>query len=228
MRILMVEDSGAMARAVKRGLDAEGLLTDIAADGQTGLEMALSGSYDAVVLDIMLPRLNGYDVCRGLRAADVWTPVMMLSAKDGEYDQVDAFDLGADDYLVKPFAFPVLVARLRALIRRGGVARPPIITAGDLSLDPSTRQVCRGGVVIELTPREYGLLHFLMRHRGMVVSKLDILQNVWDSQHDGTDAGENAVEVYVGYLRRKVDEPFGLHAIQTVRGAGYRLAADGG
>jgi two-component system OmpR family response regulator len=153
---------------------------------------------------------------------------MMLSAKDGEYDQVDAFDLGADDYLVKPFAFPVLVARLRALIRRGGVARPPIITAGDLSLDPSTRQVCRGGVVIELTPREYGLLHFLMRHRGMVVSKLDILQNVWDSQHDGTDAGENAVEVYVGYLRRKVDQPFGRHAIQTVRGAGYRLAADGG
>src|SRR6478736_2773322 len=163
MRILMVEDSGAMARAVKRGLDAEGLLTDIAADGQTGLEMALSGSYDAVVLDIMLPRLNGYDVCRGLRAADVWTPVMMLSAKDGEYDQVDAFDLGADDYLVKPFAFPVLVARLRALIRRGGVARPVTLALGSLRLNPSTRQVTRGGRAISLTAREFALLDYLMR-----------------------------------------------------------------
>jgi two-component system OmpR family response regulator len=228
MRVLLVEDSEAMAQAVKRGLEAEGLLTDVAPDGRTGLELALTGAYDAVVLDIMLPRLNGYDVCRQMRAADVWTPILMLSAKDGEYDQVDAFDLGADDYVVKPFSFPLLVARLRALIRRGGVARPPTITAGDLTIDPATREVRRGDVLLDLTPREYGLLHYLMRHRGMVVSKLDILQNVWDSQHDGTDTGENAVEVYVGYLRRKVDHPFGRNAIQTVRGAGYRVAADGG
>jgi two-component system OmpR family response regulator len=152
----------------------------------------------------------------------------MLSAKDGDYDQVDAFDLGADDYLVKPFSFPLLVARLRALIRRGGVVRPPALTAGDLVLDPATKQVRRGADDIPLTPREFGLLHHLMRHKGMVVSKLDILQNVWDSQHDGTDAGENAVEVYIGYLRRKVDAPFGRNAIQTVRGSGYRVAADGG
>jgi two-component system OmpR family response regulator len=228
MRVLLVEDSEAMAQAVRRGLEAEGLLTDVAADGHAGLELALTGAYDAVVLDIMLPRLNGYDVCRQMRAADVWTPVLMLSAKDGEYDQVDAFDLGADDYVVKPFSFPLLVARLRALIRRGGVARPPTISAGDLTVDPATHEVRRGDVLLDLTPREYGLLHYLMRHRGMVVSKLDILQNVWDSQHDGTDAGENAVEVYVGYLRRKVDHPFGRNAIQTVRGAGYRVAADGG
>lgn len=228
MRILMVEDSLAMARAVKRGLDAEGLLTDLAADGPTGLEMALSGTYDAVVLDIMLPRKNGYDVCREMRAAGDWTPVLMLSAKDGEFDQVDAFELGADDYLVKPFAFSILVARLRALVRRGGIARPAVLTAGDLSLDPATRRVSRGEVPIELTPREFGLLHHLMRNRGMVVSKLEILQSVWDSQHDGTDAGENVVEVYVGYLRRKVDLPFARQSIQTVRGSGYRIAADGG
>lgn len=228
MRVLLVEDADAMAQAVKRGLDAEGLLTDVASDGRTGLEMAVTGSYDAVVLDIMLPLKNGYDVCREMRAAEVWTPVLVLSAKDGEYDQLDAFDLGADDYLVKPFSFPLLVARLRALIRRGGVARPSTMIAGDLTLDPATREVRRGGDLIELTPREYGLLHHLMRHRGMVVSKLDILQNVWDSQHDGTDAGENAVEVYVGYLRRKVDHPYDRQAIQTVRGAGYRIAADGG
>jgi two-component system OmpR family response regulator len=228
MRVLLVEDAEAMAQAVKRGLDAEGLLTDVVGDGRAGLDAALTGDYDAVVLDIMLPGMNGYDVCREMRAADLWTPVLMLSAKDGEYDQVDAFDLGADDYLVKPFSFPLLVARLRALIRRGGVARPPLLTAGDLTLDPAKHEVQRGGTEIVLTPREYGLLHHLMRHKGMVVSKLDILQNVWDSQHDGTDAGENAVEVYIGYLRRKVDLPFGRNAIQTVRGAGYRVAADGG
>ena len=228
MRVLLVEDADAMAQAVKRGLDAEGLLTDVAGDGRTGLEMALTGTYDAVILDLMLPRMNGYDVCREMRATQVWTPVLILSAKDGEYDQLDAFDLGADDYLVKPFSFPLLVARLRALIRRGGVARPSTIVAGDLTLDPGTREVRRGVELIDLTPREYGLLHYLMRHRGMVVSKLDILQNVWDSQHDGTDAGENAVEVYIGYLRRKVDHPFDRQAIQTVRGAGYRVAADGG
>jgi two-component system, OmpR family, response regulator len=228
MRVLLVEDAGPLGRAVKRGLDAEGLLTDVETDGVAGLHAAMSGSYDAVVLDIMLPGMNGYDICKQMRAADRWTPVLMLSAKDGDYDQVDAFDLGADDYLVKPFSFPILVARLRALIRRGGVARPVALVAGDLRLDPATHEVRRGQHVIALTPREYGLLHYLMRHRGMVVSKLDILQNVWDSQHDGTEAGENAVEVYIGYLRKKVDVPFGRHAIETVRGAGYRVAGDGG
>ena len=228
MRVLVVEDERPLARALKRGLDAEGLLTDLEHDGRAGADTALSGDYDVIVLDIMLPRLNGYDVCKELRAAGVWTPVLMLSAKDGDYDQVDAFDLGADDYLVKPFSFPLLVARLRSLIRRGGIDRPPVLTAGDLHLDPATRVVGRGSTTVELTPREYGLLHHLMRHRGMVVSKLDILQNVWDASHDGADAAENVVEVYVGYLRRKVDEPFGRHAIQTVRGAGYRLAGDGG
>jgi two-component system, OmpR family, response regulator len=228
MRVLLVEDAEAMARAVKRGLDAEGLLTDLASDGRTGLELALTGGYDAVVLDLMLPLMNGYDVCRAMRAAALWTPVLVLSAKDGEYDQLDAFELGADDYLVKPFSFPLLVARLRALIRRGGVPRPTELIVGDLSLDPATRRVRRAGTPVELTPREFGLLQHLMRHPGMVVSKLDILQHVWDSQHDGTDAGENVVEVYVGYLRRKVDAPFGRASIQTVRGAGYRIVADGG
>jgi two-component system, OmpR family, response regulator len=228
MRVLLVEDAEPMARAVKRGLDAEGLLTDLAPDGASGLDLALDGGYDAIVLDLMLPRLNGYDVCRQLRAAGLWTPVLVLSAKDGEYDQLDAFELGADDYLVKPFSFPLLVARLRALIRRGGVPRPAVLTAGDLTLDPASREVRRGTTPIELTPREFGVLEHLMRHRGMVVSKLDLLQNVWDSQHDGSDAAENVVEVYVGYLRRKVDQPFGRAAIQTVRGAGYRIAGDGG
>ena len=194
MRVLLVEDEHTLARALKRGLEAEGLLTDLEYDGQTGLEYALAGGYDVVVLDIMLPRLNGYDICRQMRASNVWTPVLMLSAKDGEYDQVDAFDLGADDYLVKPFSFPVLVARLRSLIRRGVVARPPVLAAGDLHLDPATRVVGRGDVHISLTPREFGLLHYLMRHKGMVVSKLDILQAVWDVHHDGAD---NLVEVYV-------------------------------
>jgi two-component system, OmpR family, response regulator len=168
------------------------------------------------VLDIMLPGLNGYDVCRRLREANIWTPILMLTAKDGEYDQVDAFDLGADDYLTKPFSFVVLVARLRSLIRRGAPERPTSLAAGDLTLDPGTRDVQRGGVDISLTPREFGLLHYLMRHRGVVVSKLEILESVWDLHYDGDD---NVVEVYVGYLRRKLDPA----VVETVRGAGYRF-----
>lgn len=228
MRVLVVEDGRALAGAVQRGLNAQGLLTDVAYDGPSGLDAALSGAYDVIVLDLMLPGMNGYEVCRQLRAAEVWTPVLVLSAKDGDYDQIDALELGADDYLTKPFSFPVLVARLRSLIRRQGVNRQPVLSAGDLRLDPATREVTRGMTPVELTPREFGLLQHLMRNKGIVVTKLDILQNVWDSQHDGTDVGENAVEVYVGYLRRKVDQPFDRSAIQTVRGAGYRVAADGG
>jgi len=225
MRVLLVEDERTLARAIARGLQAEGMLTDVAHDGLAGLERALDGDYDAVVLDIMLPGRNGYDVCKAMRAAEVWVPVLMLTAKDGEYDEVDAFDLGADDYLTKPFSFPVLVARLRALVRRGGIARPTVLRAGDLVLDPATREVSRAGDPIDLTAREFAVLHHLMRHRGMVVSKLDLLQSVWDLHHEGS---ENVVEVYVGYLRRKVDAPYGRQSIQTVRGSGYRLAGDGG
>ncbi len=223
VRVLLVEDERTLARAVKRGLDAEGLLTDVVHDGLTGSERAVTGEYDVVVLDIMLPGRNGYDVCRDMRDRGVWTPVMMLTAKSGEYDEVDAFDLGADDYLTKPFSFPVLVARLRALVRRGGVERPVVLRAGTLELDPATRRVSRDGTAVELTAREFALLHFLMRHRGMVVSKLEIVQAVWDLHHDGSD---NLVEVYIGYLRRKIDHPFGVQSIQTVRGSGYRLSGD--
>jgi len=172
----------------------------------------------------MLPSMNGYDVCRALRKAEVWVPVLMLTAKDGEYDEADAFDLGADDYLTKPFSFVVLVTRLRALVRRGAPERPSVLTVGDLILDPSTRVVRRAGNEIALTPREFGLLHYLMRHPGDVLSKAEIVQSVWDMNYDGD---ENVVEVYVGYLRRKIDQPFGTHTIQTMRGAGYRLVGGG-
>jgi two-component system OmpR family response regulator len=225
MRVLMVEDEARLAETVRRGLVQENFVVDVVHDGPAGLEAAETNSYDVVILDIMLPGLNGYDVCRRLREGGIWTPVLMLTAKDGEYDQVDAFDLGADDYLTKPFSFVVLVARLRALVRRGAPERPTMLAAGDLTLDPRTRAVHRGEVEISLTPREFGLLHFLMRHRGDVVSKREILESVWDLNFDGDD---NVVEVYVGYLRRKIDQPFERHAIETVRGVGYRLVGTGG
>ena len=225
MRVLLVEDEVRLAENVRRGLAAEGFVVDVVHDGAEGLFQGQVNDYDVVVLDIMLPGLNGYEVCRRLRAGGVWSPVLMLTAKDGEYDQADALDLGADDYLTKPFSFLVLVARLRALIRRGAPARPTVLQAGDLTLDPARRTVRRDGAEIVLTPREFGVLHFLMRHRGDVVSKSAILESVWDAHYEG-DA--NVVEVYVGYLRRKIDQPFGRHAIETVRGMGYRLAAGGG
>jgi DNA-binding response OmpR family regulator len=225
VRVLLVEDEVRLAENVRRGLAAEGFVVDVVHDGAEGLFQAQVDSYDVVVLDIMLPGLNGYEVCRQLRAGGVWSPVLMLTAKNGEYDQADALDLGADDYLTKPFSFLVLVARLRALIRRGAPVRPTVLAAGDLTLDPASRIVCRSGTEILLTPREFGVLHFLMRHRGDVVSKTDILESVWDAHYEGD---ENVVEVYVGYLRRKIDQPFGRHAIETIRGAGYRLAAGGG
>ena len=224
MRVLMVEDEVRLAETVRRGLIAEGFVVDIVHDGAEGLTEAQSRDYDVIILDIMLPSLNGYDVCRGLRESGVWTPVLMLTAKDGEYDQVDAFDLGADDYLTKPFSFVVLVARLRALVRRGAPERPTVLRVADLTADPATRVVRRGETDIELTPREFGLLQFLMRHPGEVVSKLEILQGVWDLNYEGD---ENVVEVYVGYLRRKIDQPFDRQSIQTVRGVGYRLSGAG-
>ena len=225
VKVLVVDDEQRLVDAVRRGLAAEGFAVDVARDGQEGLWMAQERAYDVIVLDIMLPKVNGYDVCRQLREAGVWTPVLMLTAKDGEYDEADAFDIGADDYLTKPFSFVVLVARLRALLRRGAPARPVVLQAGDLRLDPARRRVDRGGQDIALTPREFGLLHFLMRHAGDVVTKTEIAESVWDTFYDGDS---NVVEVYIGYLRRKVDQPFGRKSIETVRGMGYRLARDGG
>lgn len=220
MRLLIVEDEREFAETLRRGLVAEGFTADIAHTGREGLWRATEHEYDVVVLDIMLPELSGYEVLKRLRAAENWTPVLMLTAKDGEYDEADAFDLGADDYLSKPFSFVVLIARLRALLRRGAPARPAVLEAGDLRLDPSARTVHRGQRRIELTAREFGLLEFLLRRAGTALSKNEILSHVWDAHYDGD---ENVVEVYIGYLRRKIDAPFGTHTIETVRGVGYRL-----
>ena len=225
MRVLVVEDAPQLAESVRRGLTAEGFTVDVASNGEDGLWRAVENEYAVIVLDIMLPKLNGYKVVESLRARDIWTPVLMLTAKDGEYDLADALDLGADDYLTKPFSFVVLVARLRALIRRGTPARPAVLTAGDLVLDPARRRVTRAEAEVSLTPREFGLLEYLMRRRGEVVTKTEILESVWDAAYEGDP---NVVEVYVGYLRRKIDAPFKRQSIQTVRGIGYRLAADGG
>lgn len=222
MKVLIVDDEVRLTESLTRGLLAEGFAVDSASNGVDGLWQAREGAYDAIVLDVMLPGLNGYEVCRELRAAGVWTPILMLTAKDGEYDQTDAFDLGADDYLIKPFSFIVLVARLRALIRRGSPERPAILSVGGITLDPSRRRVERHGVEVALTPREFALLEFLMRHAGDVVSKAEILDGVWDSHFEGD---VNVVEVYVGYLRRKLDDPAGAGTIETVRGIGYRLVA---
>ena len=220
MRLLIVEDEREFAETLRRGLVAEGFTADVAHTGREGLWRATEQEYDVVVLDIMLPELSGYEVLKRLRAAENWTPVLMLTAKDGEYDEADAFDLGADDYLSKPFSFVVLIARLRALLRRGAPARPAVLEAGDLRLDPSARTVHRGQKRIELTAREFGLLEFLLRRAGTALSKNEILTHVWDAHYDGD---ENVVEVYIGYLRRKIDTPFGTHTIETVRGVGYRL-----
>jgi two-component system OmpR family response regulator len=220
VRALLVEDEVRLAEAVQRGLAAEGFQVELAHDGTEGLFKATTGDYDVVVLDIMLPGVSGYRICQEMRKAQVWTPVLMLTAKDGEYDEADAFDLGADDYLTKPFSYVVLVARLRALVRRGAPARPAVLEAGDLTLDPARHRVARGDVELSLTPREFGLLQFLMRHRNEVLSKHQILESVWDAHYDGDD---NIVEVYVGYLRKKIDTPFGRRSIETVRGVGYRL-----
>ncbi|MGA8117221.1 MAG: response regulator transcription factor [Actinocatenispora sp.] len=220
MRLLVVEDEVRLAAALKRGLTAEGFTVDVVHDGPGGLEAARHGEYDAVVLDIMLPGLSGYRIVRQLRDENNWVPVLVLSAKDGEYDQSDGLDAGADDYLTKPFSYVVLLARLRALLRRGTPARPTVLSAGDLRLDPATREVTRDGQPIDLTPREFALLEYLLRRGGEVVSKIELLDHVWDAPED-TDP--NVVEVYVGYLRRKIDAPFGRSSLRTVRGAGYRV-----
>ncbi len=225
MRLLVVEDGVRLAEGLKRGLEAEGFAVDVALNGTDGLWLARENRYAAILLDIMLPGLNGYLVCRSLREAGDWTPVLMLTAKDGEWDQVEGLDTGADDYLTKPFSFAVLVARVRALIRRGATPRPAVLEVGDLRLDPATHEVGRADVAIDLTAREFAVLEFLMRRAGEVVPKAELLEGVWDF---GFDGDPNIVEVYIRHLRNKVDRPFARESIQTLRGAGYRLAADGG
>lgn len=225
MRVLVIDDEVRLARSLRIGLEAEGFAVDVAHDGTDGLWLARENTYDAIVLDLMLPGINGYRVCQTLREEEDWTPILMLTAKDGEWDQVEGLDTGADDYLTKPFSFPVLVARLRAVVRRGAGERPTVLEAGDLRLDPASRRVWRGETELELTAREHSMLAFLMRHRGDVLSKQQILEAVWDF---GFEGDPNIVEVYIRHLRNKVDRPFGRESIQTLRGAGYRLASNGG
>ncbi|MGW5383449.1 response regulator transcription factor [Nocardia sp. NPDC003963] len=220
MRVLLVEDEKLLAATVRRGLEAAGFVVDVADNGIDGLAIARTDPFDVIVLDIMLPGLSGYEVLRRLRTHDIETPVLMLTAKSGEFEEADAFDLGADNYLTKPFSFVVLTARLRALLRRQAPQRPPVLRAGDLAMDPAKRTVQRGATSVELTPREFALLEFLLHNKDIVRTKQEILSNVWDPHHEGP---ANIVEVYIGYLRRKIDVPFGRHSIETHRGIGYRL-----
>jgi DNA-binding response OmpR family regulator len=225
MRVLVVDDEKRLAASLRRGLEAEGFAVDVALTGDDGMSLATQHPYDAIILDIMLPGLNGYQICARLREAGNWTPILMLTAKDGEWDEAEALDTGADDYLIKPFSYVVLLAHLRALLRRGARDRPAELVAGDLILDPAARTCRRGETDIALTSRETAVLEFLMRRAGEVVSKTDIVEHVWDMHFDGD---LNVVEVHVSAIRRKIDTSFGRHAIETVRGAGYRLAANGG
>jgi two-component system OmpR family response regulator len=224
VKLLLVEDEAGLSLALTKGLRAEGFVVVAAADGVQGLHQATDPSFDVVILDIMLPGLSGYEVLRQMRARHVSTPVMMLTSKDGDYDQIDALDMGADGYLTKPFSFNVLVARLRALVRRGTPQRATVISAGSLSMDPSRHWVQRLSTPIFLTPREYELLEYLMRNKDYVMTKADILRDVWDVHYAGPD---NLVEVYIRYLRRKIDIPFGTASIETIRGVGYRLSSTG-
>jgi DNA-binding response OmpR family regulator len=225
MRVLVIEDEAGLAEGLRKGLEAEGFATDVARTGTDGLWMAREHPYDAIVLDILLPGMNGYKVCATLREEGNWTPIVMLTAKDGEFDEAEGLDTGADDFVTKPFSYVALVARLRALIRRGAGERPVELSAGDLRFDPGARRAWRGDTEIALTARELALLEYLLRHVGEVVSKIDIVDHVWNEAFDGD---LNIVEVYVGHLRSKLDRPFGRASIETVRGAGYRLATDGG
>jgi DNA-binding response OmpR family regulator len=225
VRVLVVEDEKKVAAAIRRGLEAEGLAVDVALTGTEGLWFATENRYDVIVLDILLPGMNGYKICAQLREAGDWTPILMLTAKNGEYDQAEALDTGADDYLTKPFSFVVLLARLRALLRRSGRSEPVVYTAGDLKIDPIAHRCSRAEIEIPLTAREFAVLEFLMRRAGEVVAKAEILDNVWDFAFEGDP---NIVEVYIGHLRKKIDEPFDRAAIETIRGAGYRLDPSGG
>jgi two-component system OmpR family response regulator len=223
--LLLVEDDVRMAAALLRGLRAEGMVVDVATKGRDALGMARATEYDGVVLDVMLPDLDGFETCRRLRDDGVWAPILMLTARDAVEDRVKGLDQGADDYLTKPFSLAELLARLRALARRGAGERPAILEAGDLRLDPATREVWRGDAEIELSTREYSLLETLMRRRGQVLTQMQLLEAAWDL---GYEQRSNVVEVYVRYLREKIDRPFGRRSIETVRGVGYRLRKDGG
>jgi two-component system OmpR family response regulator len=223
VRLLVVEDSVKMAAVLKRGLEEEGYAVDVALTGEEGLWMAVEHPNDAIVLDVMLPDMDGFELCRRLRERGQWAPVLMLTARDAVSDRVRGLDAGADDYLTKPFSFYELAARTRALLRRGARERPARLAAGDLSLDPATRAAHRGGVALELSAKEFALLEYFMRHPGEVLSRTRLIEHVWDFAYDG---GSNIVDVYVRYLREKIDRPFGTHSLETVRGAGYRLRGD--
>ena len=225
MRVLIVEDEVKLAALLRRGLAEEAHAADIAATGEDALWMARATEYDAIVLDLMLPGVGGIEVCRRLRADGVWSPVLMLTARDSVEDRIDGLDAGADDYLTKPFAFAELLARLRALARRGAAERPAVLAVGDLKLDPATRQVWRGKTEIELSPKEFALLETFMRRPGRVLSRYELLEHAWDYEYEHRS---NVTDVYVRYLREKVDRPFGRESLETVRGAGYRLRVDGG
>jgi two-component system, OmpR family, response regulator len=220
VRVLIVEDDDKLATAVQRGLRGEGLVADVAGRGEDALWMAESAEFDAVLLDVLLPGIDGVETCRRLRADGVWTPIIMLTARDSVPDRVRGLDAGADDYLMKPFALDELLARLRAIARRGPIPRPVVLTVGDLRMDPSTRRVWRGETEIELSAKEFALLETFMRRPGEVLSHLQLLEHAWDFDYENRS---NVVEVYVRYLRLKIDRPFGLHTLETVRGAGYRL-----
>lgn len=223
MKLLVVEDERRLAEALQRGLEAEGYSVDLAFDGLEGFAKAQSEQYDAIVLDILLPGMNGYKVCAELRAAGNWTPILMLTAKDGEYDEAEAFDTGADDFLSKPFSYVVLLARLRSLTRRSVGGRSAVYEMGDLHLDPASRTCERAGTYVDLTRHEFALLEELVKQPGRVVPKLKLLEAVWGAD---ADVDPNVVEVYIGYLRNKIDRPFGRASLQTVRGVGYRLTED--
>jgi two-component system OmpR family response regulator len=225
VRVLIVEDEVKMAGLIRRGLRDDGIAADVAIKGEDALWMAAATEYDVIVLDVMLPGMDGFEVCRRLRADSVWAPVLMLTARDAIDDRVQGLDTGADDYLVKPFSFAELAARLRALARRGPIERAPVLLAGDLHLDPSSRRVWRAGTDISLSAKEFALLETFMRRQGQVLDRFQLLEHAWDGEYENRS---NVVDVYVRYLRQKIDRPFGVESIETVRGAGYRLRADGG
>ncbi|MFY9487383.1 MAG: response regulator transcription factor [Solirubrobacterales bacterium] len=225
VRVLVVEDDLRMAAAISRGLRYEGIVVDVASDGETARLTAGAVDFDAIVLDVMLPGRNGFEVCRSLRGDHVWAPVIMLTARDSVEDRVRGLDAGADDYLTKPFSLAELLARLRALVRRGAAPRPAVLEVGDLRLDPAAHHVSRREQAIELSAREFGLLETFMRRPGQVFSQSQLLDAAWDL---GYEQKSNVVEVYVRYLREKIDRPFGVKSLETVRGAGYRLRKDGG
>jgi two-component system, OmpR family, response regulator len=225
MRVLIVEDESKLAAVIRRGFKTEGIAADIASRGEDALWMAGSTEYDAIVLDVLLPGIDGFEVCRRMRGDGIWSPVIMLTARDSVEDRISGLDGGADDYLIKPFSFAELLARIRAMARRGPVERPAVVEVGELRLDPASRQVWRGDTEIELSSKEFAVLETFMRRPGEVLSRFQLLEHVWDYDYENRS---NVVDSYVRYLRQKVDRPFGVESIQTVRGAGYRLRKDGG